>query len=125
MAEAKYGAGGRPVSIAPGPRTRDRALIPKMIVMSESSPATFPVTTALGLEGMTVERDLGLTFGLVEKVQGLIEIRTDRPPAMRVDASHGLYRLAFERLMKIDARLLPLTLDRPFGRLAHRRNLSE
>jgi uncharacterized protein YbjQ (UPF0145 family) len=41
-----------------------------MIVMSESSPATFPVTTALGLEGTTVERDLGLTFGLVVRSMG-------------------------------------------------------
>jgi hypothetical protein len=41
-----------------------------MTVMSESSPATFPVTTALGLEGMTVERDLGLTFGLVVRSMG-------------------------------------------------------
>ena len=57
-------------STAPGPRTRDRSLIPKMIVMSESSPATFPVTTALGLQGMTVERDLGLTFGLVVRSMG-------------------------------------------------------
>ncbi len=39
--------------------------------MSESSPATFPVTTALGLEGMTIERDLGLTFGLVVRSMGL------------------------------------------------------
>ena len=42
----------------------------KMTVMSESSPATFPVTTALSLEGMTVERDLGLTFGLVVRSMG-------------------------------------------------------
>jgi uncharacterized protein YbjQ (UPF0145 family) len=41
-----------------------------MTVMSESSPATFPVTTALSLEGMTVERDLGLTFGLVVRSMG-------------------------------------------------------
>ncbi len=42
-----------------------------MTVMSESSPATFPVTTALALEGMTVERDLGLTFGLVVRSMGM------------------------------------------------------
>jgi hypothetical protein len=36
-----------------------------MPFMSESSPATLPVTTGLGLPGMTIERDLGLTFGLV------------------------------------------------------------
>jgi uncharacterized protein YbjQ (UPF0145 family) len=47
-----------------------QAFIPKMTVMSESSPATFPVTTTLGLPGMTVERDLGLTFGLVVRSMG-------------------------------------------------------
>ena len=39
--------------------------------MSESSPVTIPVTTALELEGMTVERDLGLTFGLVVRSMGI------------------------------------------------------
>jgi uncharacterized protein YbjQ (UPF0145 family) len=39
--------------------------------MSESSPATFPVTTGLGLPGMVIERDLGLTFGLVVRSMGL------------------------------------------------------
>jgi uncharacterized protein YbjQ (UPF0145 family) len=38
--------------------------------MSESSHATFPITTALALTGMTVERDLGLTFGLVVRSMG-------------------------------------------------------
>ena len=47
-----------------------RTFFPKMTVMSESSSGTFPVTTALGLEGMTVERDLGLTFGLVVRSMG-------------------------------------------------------
>lgn len=47
-----------------------RTFFPKMTVMSESSPPTFPVTTALSLEGMTVERDLGLTFGLVVRSMG-------------------------------------------------------
>jgi uncharacterized protein YbjQ (UPF0145 family) len=42
-----------------------------MIAMSEPSPATFPVTTALAFEGMTVERNLGLTFGLVVRSMGL------------------------------------------------------
>jgi uncharacterized protein YbjQ (UPF0145 family) len=42
-----------------------------MALMSESSPATFPVTTAFGLEGMTIERDLGLTFGLVVRSMGV------------------------------------------------------
>src|SRR6516225_11279816 len=41
-----------------------------MAVMSESSPPTFPVTTALVLQGMTVVRDLGLTFGLVVRSMG-------------------------------------------------------
>ena len=41
-----------------------------MTIMSESSPATFPVTTALGLQGMTVEQDLGLAFGLVVRSMG-------------------------------------------------------
>ena len=50
-------------------------LLPYDAVMSESTPAgvpaaTFPVTTALGLEGTTVERDLGLTFGLVVRSMG-------------------------------------------------------
>ncbi len=39
--------------------------------MSETSPATLPVTTALGLPGMIIERDLGLTFGLVVRSMGI------------------------------------------------------
>lgn len=38
--------------------------------MSEPTPGAFPVTTTLGLTGMTVERDLGLTFGLVVRSMG-------------------------------------------------------
>ena len=38
--------------------------------MSEPSSATLPVTTALGLSGMTIEKDLGLTFGLVVRSMG-------------------------------------------------------
>ena len=38
--------------------------------MSEPSPVTFPVTTALELQGMTIERNLGLTFGLVVRSMG-------------------------------------------------------
>ena len=41
--------------------------------MSESSPATFPVTTGLGLQGMTIERDLGLTFGLGVRSMGVAQ----------------------------------------------------
>lgn len=42
-----------------------------MTVMSQPSPATFPVTTALGMPGMIIERDLGLTFGLVVRSMGI------------------------------------------------------
>jgi uncharacterized protein YbjQ (UPF0145 family) len=42
-----------------------------MPFMSESSPATLPVSTALGLPGMTIEKDLGLAFGLVVRSMGL------------------------------------------------------
>ena len=41
-----------------------------MIGMTEPSAAGFPVTTALGLTGMTVERDLGIAFGLVVRSMG-------------------------------------------------------
>src|ERR1700760_774377 len=33
-------------------------------------PARLPVTTGLGLPGMIIERDLGLTFGLVVRSMG-------------------------------------------------------
>jgi uncharacterized protein YbjQ (UPF0145 family) len=39
--------------------------------MSEPMPSTFPVTTTLELTGMTVERELGLTFGLVVRSMGI------------------------------------------------------
>ena len=38
--------------------------------MTESSAAGFPVTTAFALPGMTVERDLGVAFGLVVRSMG-------------------------------------------------------
>ena len=38
--------------------------------MTEASAASFPVTTAFELQGMTVERDLGVTFGLVVRSMG-------------------------------------------------------
>jgi uncharacterized protein YbjQ (UPF0145 family) len=41
-----------------------------MIAMTEPSTAGFPVTTALGLTGMAVERDLGVAFGLVVRSMG-------------------------------------------------------
>jgi len=42
-----------------------------MAGMTESSAVAFPVTTALELTGMTVERDLGVAFGLVVRSMGL------------------------------------------------------
>src|SRR5215475_11868519 len=39
--------------------------------MSESAPGGFPVTTAFTLPGMTVERDLGVAFGLVVRSMGI------------------------------------------------------
>jgi uncharacterized protein YbjQ (UPF0145 family) len=41
-----------------------------MTAVSEPSAAGFPVTTALELTGMTVERDLGIAFGLVVRSMG-------------------------------------------------------
>ena len=38
--------------------------------MTEPSAAGFPVTTALELQGMTVERDLGVAFGLIVRSMG-------------------------------------------------------
>jgi len=38
--------------------------------MSQPSSTGLPVTTALELQGMTVERDLGLAFGLVVRSMG-------------------------------------------------------
>jgi uncharacterized protein YbjQ (UPF0145 family) len=38
--------------------------------MSESAPGGFTVTTAFELPGMTVERDLGVAFGLVVRSMG-------------------------------------------------------
>ena len=57
--------------------------MPRMTFMSEPSPATFPVTTAFGLEGMTIERDLGLTFGLVVRSMGVAKSFTAGFTAMR------------------------------------------
>ena len=38
--------------------------------MTEPSAGAFPVTTALELTGLTVERDLGIAFGLVVRSMG-------------------------------------------------------
>src|SRR3984957_1833924 len=34
------------------------------------APGSFPVTTGFGLQGLTIEQDLGLTFGLVVRSMG-------------------------------------------------------
>jgi uncharacterized protein YbjQ (UPF0145 family) len=49
---------------------------PTMSGMTQPVPAAsagFPVTTALGLQGMTVERDLGVAFGLVVRSMGMVK----------------------------------------------------
>ena len=48
-----------------------------------AAPARFPVTTALELHGMTVERDLGLAFGLVVRSMGAIKTMGAGLKAMR------------------------------------------
>ena len=48
----------------------------RMTAMTQPAPAataTFRVTTALALEGMTVERDLGVAFGLVVRSMGAVK----------------------------------------------------
>lgn len=44
-----------------------------MTAMTQPAPAAFPVTTALALEGMTVDRDLGVAFGLVVRSMGAVK----------------------------------------------------
>ena len=41
--------------------------------MTESSATGFPVSTGLGLPGMTIEKDLGVAFGLVVRSMGAIK----------------------------------------------------
>ena len=41
--------------------------------MTESSAAGFPVTTGLGLQGMTIDRDFGVAFGLVVRSMGVVK----------------------------------------------------
>ena len=43
-----------------------------MIAMTEPSPARFPITTGFELPGMTVERDLGVAFGLIVRSMGMV-----------------------------------------------------
>jgi uncharacterized protein YbjQ (UPF0145 family) len=38
--------------------------------MTDAASSPLPVTTALGMTGMTIEQDLGLTFGLVVRSMG-------------------------------------------------------
>jgi uncharacterized protein YbjQ (UPF0145 family) len=44
-----------------------------MTAMTQPAPATFPVTTAFTLPGLTVEQDLGVAFGLVVRSMGAIK----------------------------------------------------
>jgi len=44
--------------------------------MTQPAPAAqaeFPVTTALGLQGMTIERDVGVAFGLIVRSMGAVK----------------------------------------------------
>ena len=56
-----------------------------MTGMTQAHPgqAGFPVTTALELQGMTVERDLGVAFGLVVRSMGAIKSFGAQFTAMR------------------------------------------
>ena len=45
-----------------------------MTGMTQPAPAGFPVTTALQLQGMTVERDLGVAFGVVVRSMGAVKM---------------------------------------------------
>jgi uncharacterized protein YbjQ (UPF0145 family) len=44
-----------------------------MSTTDEVSSGTFPVTTGLELQGMAVEKDLGLAFGLVVRSMGFVK----------------------------------------------------
>ena len=45
-----------------------------MTGMTQPAPAGFPVTTALELQGMTLERDLGVAFGVVVRSMGAVKM---------------------------------------------------
>ncbi len=45
-----------------------------MTGMTQPAPAGFPVTTTLELQGMTVERDLGVAFGVVVRSMGAVKM---------------------------------------------------
>jgi uncharacterized protein YbjQ (UPF0145 family) len=40
---------------------------------AQEAPASFPVTTGFGLQGMTIDKDLGLAFGLVVRSMGFVK----------------------------------------------------
>jgi uncharacterized protein YbjQ (UPF0145 family) len=44
-----------------------------MSTTAPQPPASFPVTTGLGLQGMIIDTDLGLAFGLVVRSMGLMK----------------------------------------------------
>jgi uncharacterized protein YbjQ (UPF0145 family) len=83
-----------------------------MIRMSESSAAGFPVTTAFELPGMTVEQNLGVTFGLVVRSMGVVKALGAGFKAMRqgevtqyTELLEDSRRHAMDRLIE-NARLL-------------------
>jgi uncharacterized protein YbjQ (UPF0145 family) len=51
--------------------------------MTDAAHAGFPVTTALQVEGMVIERDLGVAFGLVVRSMGIAKSFTASFTAMR------------------------------------------
>jgi uncharacterized protein YbjQ (UPF0145 family) len=60
--------------------------VPTMTGMTQPAPAVpgrFPVTTALELHGATVERDLGVAFGLVVRSMGALKTMGAGLKAMR------------------------------------------
>ena len=54
-----------------------------MAAMTQPVPGGFPVTTALELQGMALERDLGVAFGLVVRSMGAIKSIGAQFKAMR------------------------------------------
>lgn len=58
-----------------------------MAAMAESSATGLPVTTAFELPGMTVERDLGVAFGLI--VRGMVFCEVGRRWVQGTAAGRG------------------------------------
>jgi len=80
-----------------------------------AAPARFPVTTALELHGMRVERDLGLAFGLVVRSMGALRTMGAGLKAMRqgevtqyTELLEDSRRHAIDRMIE-NARLLGAT----------------